>query len=131
MMKKQRKARLAISFFSCFLLSACAGQPEMYHWGNYQSLVYDMYIEPGKADTLSQIEKLNADIDQASSKGKRVAPGIYAHLGFMQALLGNTEKSIQSFETEKTLYPESSVFIDGILTRSSSTKNGAVNETAK
>lgn len=119
---------LALGIF--LLLSGCANKPNnLYYWGNYQSVIYDMYIEPDRADTLTQQAKLTEDIEQADNNGQKVAPGIYAHLGFIQAALGETDRAKASFEMEKTLYPESSVFIDGIL-QGSNKKTMVSNEIA-
>jgi len=101
-----------------FGFSGCVpNKPTLYHWGEYENLVYDMYIEPGTADANTQVAKLTTDIQKAASHGKPVPPGIYAHLGFMYALLGNTGLSQDAFNEEKARYPESSVFIDGMMQR--------------
>ncbi|MDB2705810.1 DUF4810 domain-containing protein, partial [Pseudomonadota bacterium] len=54
---------------------------------------------------------------QAESEGKKTPPGIYAHLGFMYAILGNVENSTASFAEEKRHFPESSVLIDKMMNR--------------
>lgn len=98
------------------LLSGCAAKPKpLYYWGEYEDLVYAMYVAPGEADTLTQIAKLNEDIQKTHDNGQRVPPGIHAHLGYMYSIIGNTGASLGEFETEKQLYPESSVFIDRII----------------
>ncbi|MEC4678137.1 MAG: DUF4810 domain-containing protein, partial [Nitrospirota bacterium] len=77
----------------------------------------DMYFNPGKADTETQIVKLTEDIDKAYAAGKKVPPGLHAHLGYMYFLKGNTGSAHKAFEMEKTLFPESTTFINGILKR--------------
>jgi len=98
-------------------LTGCASQQNLYHWGEYETLVYKMYNEPGAADPQTQIAELTADIEQAEQSGKKVAPGIYAHLGYMYALANNPAKSQAAFATEKQLFPESSQFIDRLLNK--------------
>jgi hypothetical protein len=100
-----------------FLVAGCATKKEIYYWGEYEQLIHDAYINPGSADPATQIEKLNADIQKSEAKGKRVAPGIYAHLGFLYALEGKDSQSKAAFRQEQTLYPESTVFIEGMLNR--------------
>ena len=100
-----------------FLVAGCATKKEIYYWGEYEQLIHDAYINPGSADPATQIEKLNADIQKSEAKGKRVAPGIYAHLGYLYALEGKDSKSKAAFKQEQTLYPESTVFIEGMLNR--------------
>jgi hypothetical protein len=100
-----------------FLVAGCATKKEIYYWGEYEQLIHDAYINPGSADPATQIEKLNADIQKSEAKGKRVAPGIYAHLGYLYALEGKDSQSKAAFKQEQTLYPESTVFIEGMLNR--------------
>ena len=90
----------------------------MYYWGNYESLLYSMYIEAGSAEADVQIEKLTNDIKESENRStESVPPGIYAHLGFMYASLGKVDLAVESFNREKSLFPESSRFIDGMMNR--------------
>ena len=98
------------------LLAGCEATP-LYHWGEYESLIYIGYTQPGSADANTQIEKLVADIQKADSLGKKVAPGIFAHLAYMYAKEGEVAKSNDAFVNEKSLYPESVKFIDGMMSR--------------
>jgi len=105
-------------FLSLLIISGCATQnKELYYWGEYEQLLHDTYVKPGSADASTQIEKLNADIQKAEALGKKTAPGIYAHLGFLYASQGKESQSKAAFTEERTLYPESSIFIDGIMRR--------------
>ncbi len=95
-------------------LSACGAGP-YYRWGPYEPLVYEMYTEPGKADPGVQVERLTRDIGEAAAKGERIAPGVYAHLGYMYVLQGNGAAARAALETEKQLFPEGAVFVDRLL----------------
>ncbi|MGB1907534.1 MAG: DUF4810 domain-containing protein [Spongiibacter sp.] len=97
--------------------TACATQNEMYYWGDYEELIYDMYIKPGEAPPDLQIQKLTEDIQRAQDNGKRVPPGLYGHLGYMYTIVGNLPQAATAFSQEKALYPESAVLIDGFLAR--------------
>lgn len=100
------------------LLGGCATGPKTrYHWGQYEQLLYDMYVKPGAATPAVQIEKLSTDIQQAEMLGKPVPPGVYAHLGFMYSLEGNNAAAHNAFDSEKSLYPDASTLIDGMLKR--------------
>lgn len=103
------------------VFQGCASHTNLYHWGEYQELVYDIYLNPGEADPATQIYKLNVSIEQAENSGMKVAPGIFAHLGMVHAQVGNPMLAKEALLQEKALYPESSVFIDGILSRSNIT----------
>ena len=85
--------------------------------GVYEPLVYEMYAKPGKADPGTQVAKLSEDILRTQAEGKRVPPGVHAHLGYMYFLLGNTEAAYQAFVTEREMFPESATFINGMLQR--------------
>ncbi len=101
------------------LLAAGCAETEapLYRWGNYENLIYDMYVNPGKAEPGVQIAKLSEDIQRANAEGKRVPPGVHAHLGYMYYTQGNQGEALQEFALERELYPESAVFIDGMLSR--------------
>jgi len=99
------------------LSSGCAQRTPLYRWGGYESLVYDMYMRPGKADPTTQIAKLNEDIERANAEGQRVPPGLHAHLGYLYYGQGQLDAAYEQFTIEKTLFPESTVFVDGVLAR--------------
>lgn len=108
----------ALVLASIFLVVGCAApKPEIYYWGAYEELIHDAYFKPGAADPATQIEKLNADIQKSVAQGKRIAPGIFAHLGYLYAMEGKVSQSTAAFRQEQTLYPESKVFIEGMLNR--------------
>ena len=100
------------------LLAGCVSQKAQYYWGEYEDLIYNIHHNPSEVPPSVQIEKLRADIDKAEASGQLVPPGIYAHLGFMYAADGNKELALQSLMKEKELFPESAVFINGIIQRS-------------
>jgi hypothetical protein len=99
-------------------VAGCAHQkPQIYRWGIYQNLIYQMYMEPGTADPGTQAAKLSEDIQRTEAEGMRVPPGVHAHLGYVYYSLGKPGLAADQFATEKTLFPESTTFIDGILDR--------------
>lgn len=99
------------------LATGCATQQEQYHWGSYEQLVYLMYAQPGESTPEVQIERLTRDRQKARKQGKPIPPGVNAHMGMMYAALGNTGQALAAFEEEKRLYPESRVFMDGMIKR--------------
>ena len=109
---------ITLLVLNVFLVVGCATpREEIYYWGAYEQLVQDAYIKPGSADPQTQIEKLNIDIQKSEALGKKTAPGIYAHLGFTHAMQGKDSQSQEALLEEQSLYPESSTFIDGMMTR--------------
>ena len=100
------------------LASGCVTAPkEHYYWGNYQTLILAMYVEPGSVDSFTQIEKLTEDLQQAEGNGQAPPPGLYAHLGMMYAINGNQSLAEDAFQQERDLFPEAAVFIDGMMAR--------------
>jgi hypothetical protein len=100
------------------LISGCGTtKPPLYRWGEYEQLLYQMYSEPGKAEPGTQVAKLSEDIGRTQAEGKRVPPGVHAHLGYMHYMQGNHGAAMSAFATEKALFPESAVFVDGIIKR--------------
>ncbi|TVZ41548.1 hypothetical protein P886_0894 [Alteromonadaceae bacterium 2753L.S.0a.02] len=113
-----------LSLLGC--LAACTNTPtqNLYYWGDYEQLIYDWYHKPGSAVPSEQIYKLNEVISRAEQEGKAVAPGIFAQLGMMYAMVGNPAAAEQAFREEKARFPESAVFIDGLLERSQKIRAG-------
>ncbi|MCP4353079.1 MAG: DUF4810 domain-containing protein [Desulfobacterales bacterium] len=107
-----RKSGNLVLFFTVVLLCGGCVAKTMYYWGEYEDIVYDMYMTPGKADPLTQIEKLTKDIQRAEKEKKPVPPGIYMHLGMIYAMEGNFALAKNAFEEEKRRYPESTVLIN-------------------
>ena len=74
-----------------------------------------MYAKPGEATPEAQIDQLSAGIEEAESAGYQAGPGLYAHLGYMQYLTGNVGAARDALERERSLYPESTAFVDRLL----------------
>jgi len=107
-----------IALVALAMLTGCETTPATtYYWGNYESLVYNMYKNPGEATADQQVEKLRKDIEAAASKGKPVPPGLFAHIGMLYASMGDAPQAKESLNQELALYPESAVFVDGLISR--------------
>lgn len=104
-------------------LSACAVHPALYSWGRYEEMIYQMYMKPGEADPVAQTAKLTEDIEKAKAGGKPVPPGVHAHLAYLYYQQGNIGGAQQELQIEKTLFPESAAFVDGVLERLSQRMN--------
>jgi hypothetical protein len=113
------------------LASGCVTPPkEHYYWGNYQTLILALYVEPGSVDSFTQIEKLTEDLQQAEGNGQAPPPGLYAHLGMMYAMNGDLSLAEDAFQQERDLFPEAAVFIDGMMARALS-RSEATNANTK
>ena len=97
------------------LVGCAAPKQSLYLWGDYENQVYALYNDPGKFPIEAQIETLEANYQKARSANKAVPPGFHAHLGYLYFQAGKGDQAVQSFLTEKTLFPESAVYMDRIL----------------
>ena len=99
------------------LVGCATPKQSLYQWGNYENQVYALYNDPGKSPLEAQIEKLEADYQKARSTNKAVPPGFHAHLGYLYFQAGKGDQAVQSFQTEKALFPESAVYMDRVLAK--------------
>ncbi len=99
------------------VLVGCAGKPLLYEWGSYEEQIYAMYSDTGKAPIEKQLEDLESDYQKARAADRPVPPGYHAHVGYLYFQLGKVDQAVQSFVTEKTLFPESTVYMDRLIAR--------------
>lgn len=107
--------RLTAATLAAIALAGCKTTEPQYYYGQYTSTVYSYF----KADSHSvdeQISALENVIQTAERKNKPVAPGIHAHLGMLYFETGNDALGAEHFDREKTLFPESTKYIDFLLT---------------
>ncbi|MGB7768111.1 MAG: DUF4810 domain-containing protein [Verrucomicrobiia bacterium] len=97
------------------LLVGCRS-PDIYYWGHYENLTYVMYAKPDKVPPEKQAEVMEADLQRAIAANKPVPPGFHAHLGYVYFQLGKLDLAQREFESEKKQFPESTVFMDRLLT---------------
>lgn len=93
------------------LISGCASQPG-YKWGQYEQSLYNYYANPAKVAELSN--SLFNDIEEAERK-QRVPPGLYAEYGYLMLETGMPRKAAFYFNKEKSLWPESTHFMNTLL----------------
>ncbi|MEY3262673.1 MAG: hypothetical protein RL717_150 [Pseudomonadota bacterium] len=103
---------------SFFVLTGCADQQQsLYQWGSYENQVYALYADNGRVPPEAQITQLEADYQKARAANKSVPPGYHAHLGFLYFQVGKPDQALQSLQTEKALFPESTVYMDRLIAR--------------
>lgn len=103
---------------AALLLAGCAGNPTtLYQWGSYENQLYAMYRDEGKTSPDEQIAALEADYQKARAANRQVPPGWHAHLGYLYFQTGKLDMALQSFRSEKSLYPESAVYMDRLIDR--------------
>ncbi|MEO9384536.1 DUF4810 domain-containing protein [Chromobacterium phragmitis] len=109
------KASLLLA--GCALLSACASGPKsLYQWEAYQPQVYE-YLKGDGADAQKQIAALEEGLQRIRANGNQEPPGYHAHLGMLYANAGKTEQMVQEFDAEKKRFPESSIYMDFLMSK--------------
>ncbi|BDT69964.1 hypothetical protein os1_41560 [Comamonadaceae bacterium OS-1] len=98
------------------LLTGCATKvPTLYQWGSYQDQIYTQYAEPGKVPVDAQIAAMEADLQKTDLQARKPPPGYLAQLGYLYFQAGKPGQAVQSFEAEKSLFPESTVYMDLLI----------------
>jgi len=95
-------------------LAACEA-PSLYYWGHYEDSVVRVGGHDQGFDVAAEIDNLETDLEQAQNHDRPVPPGFHAHLGYLHFLNGDLNAAVNQLETEKERYPESAVFVDGLL----------------
>lgn len=111
-MNRLRIAALAAAGFA----SACAS-PDLYRWGRYEASVAAMYATSSGYDPAAEAARLIEQIEETQNRGRLVPPGVRAHVGFLLIEAGNGDRGVTYLQAEKVAFPESAVFVDGLLAR--------------
>jgi len=98
------------------LAGGCARRQTLYYWGDYQPQVYEYLKGQGKSHA-EQIIALEKVVEDAKSENKPLPPGFHAHLGMLQAAEGRLDLAQLEFQSEKSHFPESAVFMDMLLAK--------------
>ena len=94
-------------------LSACAPQTR-FEWGNYESSLYVYYKSPSER---AQYETSLTKAIELGKKSNKVAPGLYAELGYLHLEDGDAAGAQTNFNEEMRLFPESRAFLSGVSKR--------------
>ena len=108
-------ARL-LAFALLILAAGCTSVPELYTWGEYEQQIYVAFTRPGEMPPERQAEGMEKDYQAARAANKRLPPGWHAHLGYVYFQLGRLDQAQQELLTEKAEFPESTVFVDRLMT---------------
>lgn len=112
------------------LTTGCANQQPLYYWGGYEDVLHQYYTRPGDMPAARQIEILQRDINTATQRNLKIAPGIYAQLGLAYADLGNQSAAENAFKQEMALFPDSTVLLEGMIKRAAQMKSERTTPTA-
>jgi hypothetical protein len=108
----------ALALWLAFMVIGCASannNPALYYWGSYQQQIYASYNDAGSASPEQQLQQLEADFEKARAANRPVPPGYHAHMGYLYFQVGRLDQAVQAFTTEKTLFPESTIYMDRLI----------------
>jgi hypothetical protein len=108
-----RKLTLAAIVLVGCTAVACAPATR-FEWGNYETTLYAYAKHPEARDAYRNALVAAIAKGQASN---RVAPGLYAELGYLRLEDGDRDEAIRCFEQEMLLFPESAQFMSGVIAR--------------
>jgi hypothetical protein len=99
------------------MTTACATPSTRFEWGSYEGALYAFSKNPDmRPQYRASLEKA---IDQGR-KTNRLAPGLFAELGYIQLEDGDTGGALKSFDEEMKAFPESRTFLASIVARTKS-----------
>lgn len=129
-MIKNKTLHYIIMISAILFITGCNNaQPKpLYVYGDYSSRYYTLKKEPSPASAIElqkSIERAIKNVNGSSSG--RVAPGMYANLGYLYLKNGKTDKAIANFQKEKEIYPESTYFMNRMINKIE-INNGANND---
>jgi len=101
-----------LSVAGSILLAGCAAPKPMYQWEGYQVQVYEYFKGESKE---AQITALEGGLEKIKAQGGSVPPGYHAQLGMLYLNIGKGDQMIKEFQTEKTLFPEATPYMDFLL----------------
>jgi len=114
--------RVLFSIFGiAFFLIGCKTTEPTYYYGAYPEAVYS-YFNADSVSVSQQITILEEVIEKAQGKNKPVPPGLHAHLGMLYFETGNNEQGLINFEKEKVLFPESTTYINFLISNNTGAK---------
>lgn len=109
--------KVLLSMTVVFVVSGCVSSPTpLYNYGDYSEDYYTYKKNMGDESALKLQKSIELAIENAgNSRSGRVPPGMYANIGYMYLKGGDSVKAIDSFNKEKSIYPESAHFMDRII----------------
>lgn len=116
-MKISKVINLIVVAVFMLLITGCVKQPKpMYSYNDYSERYYQSKKDFSPETALELQKSIESSIENApqSSTG-RVAPGMYANLGYIYLKSGNNDKAIENFKKEKNVYPEAGHFMDRMI----------------
>jgi hypothetical protein len=103
-------------------LAGCAqkGPVTLYQWDSFPRQQYEALLQDGATDP-AQIPAMEQQVEKARAAQAALPPGFRAHLGMLKLAAGNAAEARDLWQAEKAAFPESSPYMDRLLSRLDST----------
>ncbi|MBI1361411.1 MAG: DUF4810 domain-containing protein [Alphaproteobacteria bacterium] len=98
---------------SACVLVGCA-TPSRFEWGGYEGSLYAYAKHPETRENYRKT--LVAAIDKGE-RTNRLAPGLYAELGYLNLEDGQQTEAVADFKKEMAAFPEARPFLTGVIER--------------
>jgi len=105
---------------TCVFLAGCGSQT-MYQWGSYEKDLLKYYKHPESMPKF--LEHLDKQTARSEKKGKKVAPGLFAELGYLHYKAGDPKRASDYFTKEKENWPESAMLMNRMVEATQSNKS--------
>ena len=89
----------------------------MYGWDGYEESLYRYFTEPADVDPGAEAHALEESLQQEIQDGHAVPPRFHAHLALLHPRPRDTAAAEAALRAEMAAFPESSVFVEGMLRR--------------
>ena len=115
-MIKSKYITFLMVFIISFLVVGCGGPKPLYVYNDYNDKYYAFKKNLDQESMLELQKSIEESIANADeSQSGRVAPGMYANLGYIYLKQGNAKKALENFKKEKATYPEAAHFMDRMI----------------
>ena len=98
------------------LLAGCAADSG-YYWANYTETAYQYKQQPTEQNKQRFKNSLLLVLERSAAQQKKVPPGIYAELAFLELVDKNRSQAASYLKQEQRLYPESTTVTQAWLNR--------------
>lgn len=89
----------------------------LYSWKGYDKAMQKYTIAPNEKSEQALVDTYQKLVDNPTGTSKTPPPGVAADLGYLLIESGRKSEGLELLRYEKSIYPESTKFIDYILKR--------------
>lgn len=113
-MKRPFGLMASLAVLTVTLLTGCSSTPTThYAWNDYPEIQRDRLEQ--KINDEAYLERLLGAVEEAQSRGVKVAPGIYADIGTFYARANQFSQAQKYYELEAQTWPESAPLMHALI----------------